>query len=242
MEPNTKVRTRIFDVSFLAIVVIAFLETKCISLLHDIANPSESQSNKWLRRGSGFEMSSVNAIQALNIPERELEFIRLLNTHNVRYLVIGGYAVRYHGCLRPASDLDVLVDRSAENSKRLRDAVIELLGYEPKFTVEELARPKKQISLKQQDYRIDVLTSIEGLNFDNAYDQRITERIAELPVSMISKQHLVESKKLSPREQDLQDVFSLASSAAFSPEYLCSVVLILPGVYEPLPSHLPTPI
>jgi hypothetical protein len=164
-------------------------------------------------------MELVSVAKSLNVPEQELEFLKILNAYNVRYLIIGGYAVRYYGHLRPAKDLDVLVNCLAVYSERncLCDAVTKLVGRRLKFTADDLSKQKQQLSLREWGYSIDILTSIENLNFYDVYSQRTTVRLAEIPVTIISKQHLLEIKRLSlksrdgkeSRQQDLEDIQAL---------------------------------
>jgi hypothetical protein len=154
-------------------------------------------------------MSFHELDEALDIPAQEMAFIRKLNNYQVRYLVVGGYAVRFHGHLRLAKDLDILVDNSEDNLKRLCEAITDLIGPQPDITVDKLRRSKYQIRLYQSHYDIDVLTLVEGLDFETAYSERATVTVSSNPIQVISKKHLVFSKKVSNRELDLEDIQAL---------------------------------
>lgn len=73
-------------------------------------------------------MQSIDLAEILDIPVQEMPFLEAFNQHEVRYLVIGGTAVRFHGHLRFADDLDVVVDNSKENARRVYDAVTGIVG------------------------------------------------------------------------------------------------------------------
>ena len=99
----------------------------------------------------------------LKIQQGQIEFLKSLVTANVRFMVIGGYAVRFFGCDRETTDLDILIDSTEDNAIRLRPLVVDYLGYEPTFVVADFLKHQKQ--LKTPDQMIDILTSVEGLDF-----------------------------------------------------------------------------
>lgn len=154
-------------------------------------------------------MSVYELDKALDIPAHEMAFIQKLNNYQVRYLVVGGYAVRFHGHLRSAKDLDILVDNSEDNLKKLCQAITDLIGPQRDITVDKLRRSKYQIRLYPSHYDIDVLTLVEGLDFETAYSERATVTVFNNPIQVISKKHLVFSKKVSNRELDLEDIQAL---------------------------------
>lgn len=150
----------------------------------------------------------MNSAEILNIPDHELPFIEAFNQHDVRYLVIGGTAVRYHGYLRRTDDLDVVVDNSKENARRVHDAVTGVIGRQP-FTVDDLCKPKQKLT--PHYYCLDILTSLDGLDFDEAYRDKLTVTVSGVPIHIISKAHLIYTKKSSSREKDRDDIRVLES-------------------------------
>src|SRR4029453_17029707 len=91
------------------------------------------------------------------------EFIASLNAHRVRYLIVGGYAVGFHARPRATKDIDVLVDRSAANAKRVQLALREFFGSGLKIALAKLMNPRTLIVLGVAPVRIDILTSIDGV-------------------------------------------------------------------------------
>lgn len=154
------------------------------------------------------DVQEMNLAEILNIPDQDLPFIDAFNQHGVRYLLIGGTAVRFHGHLRFADDLDVVVDNSKENAQRVYDAVTGIIGRQP-FAVDDLYRPKQK--LRPRYYCLDILTSLHGIDFDEAYRKRVTVAVSGTPVHIISKLHLILSKKVTGREKDLEDIQALES-------------------------------
>ena len=154
-------------------------------------------------------MRSVDLAEILDISAQEIPFIEAFNQHDVRYLVIGGTAVRFHGHLRLASDLDVVVDNSTENARRVYDALTGILGHQP-FTVDDLCRPRQK--LMPDYYCLDILTSLDGIGFDEAYRAKVTVAVSGISIHIISKTHLICSKKVSSRGKDLEDIRVLESN------------------------------
>jgi hypothetical protein len=154
-------------------------------------------------------MQSMDLAEILDIPDQEMPFIDAFNRHEVRYLVIGGTAVRFHGHLRLANDLDVAVDNSKENAHRVYDALTGILGCQP-FTVDDLCKPA--LKLRPDYYCIDILTSLHGIGFDEAFRERVTVVVSGIPIHIISRFHLICLKKASSREIDLEDIRVLESN------------------------------
>jgi len=148
-------------------------------------------------------------INSLRIPSGQFEFLRSLIKKEVRFVVIGGYALRFFGCERPTRDLDILIDNGLRNVKKLRPIVVDYLGYEPKFTLEDFLKPRQQ--LKIPDGLIDILTSVDSLNFDLAYEAREQQMEDGTVIPIVSKKDLIfikESAATDPkrREKELKDI------------------------------------
>lgn len=141
------------------------------------------------------------------------EFLCVLISRRVRFLVIGGHAVAGHGEPRLTEDLDVFVDRDAENAKRLRDALVDFgfggVAPQPK----ELSRPHKVFMLGRKPWRIDILTSIDGVSFEQAWASRVAAQFAATPLYVIGRDMLIKNKKAAARDKDLRDVALLEAHA-----------------------------
>jgi len=130
-----------------------------------------------------------------------VEFIASLNAHKVRFLVVGGYAVAFHARPRVTKDVDVLVDPGAANARRARQAIVEFLGgVAPEITEAKLRNPRTVLVLGRSPVRIDVLTSLEGLSFRQAWARRVQATFGPEPASYIRV------KELAGRPVDLEDV------------------------------------
>jgi len=142
----------------------------------------------------------------MNLPEDLREFIELLNALEARYLVVGAYAVAYHGYPRYTRDLDLFVEPSVENAKRLM-AVVEEFGFaELGFLLSDFTQPDQVIQLGVEPNRIDILTFRSGVSFDEAWATRVPGEIDGLPTPFISKEMLKRNKAASGRLQDLADL------------------------------------
>ncbi|MCU0545416.1 MAG: hypothetical protein MUE44_25135 [Oscillatoriaceae cyanobacterium Prado104] len=138
------------------------------------------------------------------------EFIQLLNEYEVRYLVIGGYAVALHGHPRYTKDLDIWVDMELNNAKRLIDALAAFGFASVGLTQEDFIIPDRVIQLGYPPNRIDLVTTPDGVNFESCYQSRIEVEIQEIQVNFIDLENLKINKKASGRLQDLADLERLS--------------------------------
>ena len=142
----------------------------------------------------------------MNIPEDFKEFIALLNVHKVRYLIVGGYAVGFHSRPKFTQDIDIWVENSKQNGLRLKK-VLEEFGFGSlDITIEDLTSPDKVIQLGNAPLRIDLITSISGIGFRSAYENRVTGKYFNIDADFISLDDLIINKKSSNREKDLEDL------------------------------------
>ncbi len=124
---------------------------------------------------------------------------------DVKYLVIGGIASVLHGVPRTTFDLDILVEATADNAKRLLDALLDAgLGTASLTTVEDLLA--NEITIFKDRVRIDVQTSTPGITFADAWPNRKTVSYQGQEFFILSKQDLIASKRASGRDVDLEDV------------------------------------
>ncbi len=137
------------------------------------------------------------------------EFIQSLNDNEVHYLVAGGYAVALHGFPRYTKDLDIWIEASPENATRIIKALDQFgfssLGLkESDFLVED-----QIIQLGYAPNRIDILTSLPGVDFTTCYQTRFHLSVEEIEVDFIDLENLRKNKKASGRFQDLADLENL---------------------------------
>jgi hypothetical protein len=134
------------------------------------------------------------------------DLLSAFNAHGVEYLVVGAHALAAHGYVRATGDLDVWVRPDAANSKRVVSALTAFGAPLDDLTAADLAVPGTVFQIGVAPIRIDVLTTIDGVTFDEAWPQRLTAAFLDLPVPVLSSAHLVKNKKTVGRTQDLADV------------------------------------
>ena len=141
-----------------------------------------------------------------HLPPDFKEFLRLLNAHKVEYLVIGGYAVGYHGYPRATADLDIWVAARPANAARIVAALKEF-GFDlPDLSPELFLREWQIIRLGVPPVRIEIATTISGVDFVESYADRVGDTLDGVPVSLISLKHLKANKKAAGRHEDLADL------------------------------------
>jgi predicted nucleotidyltransferase len=141
------------------------------------------------------------------------EFIELLNSHSVEYLIVGGHAVAFHGHPRYTGDIDFFIRATHSNAQRLL-ATLNGFGFGGVgITERDLLEPERIVQLGQPPNRIDILTSISGVDFDSAWASRIESTMDDQPVIMIGWNELLRNKKAAGRQKDLADVDKLLAVA-----------------------------
>lgn len=140
------------------------------------------------------------------LPHDFREFLRLLNANGVEYLLIGGYAVGYYGYPRATHDLDVWIARHPENAGRMV-AVLRQFGFDtPDLSPGLFLQDGSIVRLGVPPMRIEVLTTISGVGFDECYAGRVIDTIDGVEVSVISLEQLKVNKRASGRYKDLDDL------------------------------------
>jgi hypothetical protein len=139
------------------------------------------------------------------------EFLELLNKYNVRYCVIGAFALAFHARPRYTKDIDILIEPTTDNAKRLLIALEEFGFGSLDLTVEDFSVQGNIIQLGYEPVRIDIITSIKGLDFADIWQSRIQGNYGKQTINFIDRQNLIRSKKLSNRAQDKADLKMLLS-------------------------------
>jgi len=140
------------------------------------------------------------------LPDDFKEFLKLLNEHDVEYLLIGGYAVGYHGYPRATADMDIWVAISPENAAKLVEVFTSFGMKDAKLTKDLFLEPGRIIRMGVPPMRVEVLTEIDGVNFQECYRARLTVEIDGQKVNLISRAHLRQNKRASARYKDLDDL------------------------------------
>ena len=134
------------------------------------------------------------------------EFIELLNALDVHYLVVGAFAVAYHGYPRYTGDIDLFIEGTAENAERILSAVNQFGFGESGLTAQDFTVKDQIVQLGVEPNRIDLMTFLSGIDFAEAWSSRQQGEIDGLPVQFISKEMLKRNKAASGRLQDLADL------------------------------------
>jgi len=142
------------------------------------------------------------------------EFLSALIAHRVRFVLVGGHAVAGHGQPRLTEDLDVFVDPTPANARRLRQALVAFGFGAVSPAVEELARKDRIFMLGRKPWRIDILTGIDGVSFREAWASRVEAEFVVAPLFVIGRGALLKNKRAAGRTKDLLDVALLEESKA----------------------------
>jgi len=137
------------------------------------------------------------------------EFIELLIKNKAEYLIVGGYAVGVHGHPRYTGDLDIWLNPTVENSQKILKSVNEFGFSSFKLTKDDFTKPGNVIQLGYPPLRIDLLTEIDGVKFEECYANRKEVIMEEMKVNFIGYNDLLKNKKESGRPRDIDDIDNL---------------------------------
>jgi hypothetical protein len=137
------------------------------------------------------------------------EFLSLLASNRVEYLLIGGYAVGYYGYPRPTGDMDVWIAISPQNAKRVVSALSQFGFTAP---IQKFLEEKSVVRMGVPPFRLEILTTIDGVSFSECYAARNSVVIDDVEVSLINLHDLRVNKKASGRLKDLSDLENLPKS------------------------------
>ena len=142
----------------------------------------------------------------MNLQKDLREFVELLNELDVHFVVVGAFAVAYHGYARYTADIDLFVDNSEENAERLLKAINQFGFGSVGLTKEDFQQNDQVVQLGVAPNRLDLMTHISGVTFADAWDSREFGDIGGLRVPFISREILKRNKAASGRMQDLADL------------------------------------
>ncbi len=145
----------------------------------------------------------------IEFPNDFSEFLRLLNRHEVDYLLIGGFAVALHGYPRATADMDVWVARNTQNAGRIVAALREF-GFDiPTLTAELFLDPDHIVRMGNAPLRIEVLMNIDGVDYEECASRSIVHLVNGSQIPVISLDDLKVNKRASGRAKDLNDLENL---------------------------------
>jgi len=135
--------------------------------------------------------------------------LKLLNAKQVEYLLIGGYAVGYHGYPRATADMDLWIAINQQNAEKVV-AILREFGFNvPDLSTELFMKPNQIIRMGVPPVRIEIMTTISGVSFEECYPERVKDKLDGVEVNLISLRHLKINKKAFGRHKDLDDLENL---------------------------------
>ena len=137
------------------------------------------------------------------------ELLKLFNAHKVKYMIVGGYALAFHGAPRYTGDIDIFVKPDSRNAKKILKALDEFGFSSFGLKEEDFKNPNRVVQLGYPPVRIDIITSISGISWDEAYKECIKGDYGNIFVYYIGKDHYILNKQASGRKKDIADLEAL---------------------------------
>jgi hypothetical protein len=140
------------------------------------------------------------------------DLLELLNEHEVEYLIVGGYALAFHGAPRFTGDLDVFVRPAPENARRILSA-LNAFGFQfSNLDIEDFQMPDKVVQLGVPPVRVDLITSISGVTWEEAEAHKKPGVFGDVPVAYIGRTEFAANKRASGRQKDMADLEALGEN------------------------------
>jgi hypothetical protein len=140
-----------------------------------------------------------------------IDLLSALNAEGAEYLLVGAYALAFHGRPRATKDVDVFVGCDPQNAQRVWSALVRFGAPLTELQPSDLASPGTFYVMGRAPNQIDVITSIDGITFEQAWKTRVQSTYGGIPVSYIAKSELIANKRAAARPQDLADLAYLES-------------------------------
>lgn len=143
------------------------------------------------------------------LPDDFRDFLKLLISNKAKFLLVGGYAVNCHGYPRSTGDIDIWIEPSQQNARKLLKCIEEFGFTNTGLKVQTLTELNKVFRMGYPPLRIEVLTGISGLEFNTAYKNKVFFKVEDLEIPTISLEDLKTNKKASGRSKDKDDLENL---------------------------------
>ena len=145
----------------------------------------------------------------MKIPQDFKELLELLNVHKVDYLIVGGYALAFHGAPRFTGDIDLFVKPDSANAKRILEALAEFGFGSMNLSETDFTVPDNVIQFGVPPVRVDIMTSLTGVSWEKANADKVKGDFDKIIVHFISREDLITNKKMLGRQKDLADIEAL---------------------------------
>ena len=137
------------------------------------------------------------------------ELLKMFNAHNVQYLIVGGYALAYYGAPRYTGDIDILIKSDSINASLILKALNEFGFGSVGLKLNDFTNTDNIVQLGYPPVRIDIMTSISGVSWEDAYNGREEGKYGDVPVYFIGLDQYIQNKRASGRKKDLADLEAL---------------------------------
>lgn len=148
-------------------------------------------------------------LKKLNLAQDFLDMLESLSLMNCRFIIVGGHAMAAHGYVRATGDIDIFVDATSDNAKKIFLALKKFGAPLQGISQEDFEKPGMTYQIGLPPLRIDFLTEIDGLSFDEAFVSAVATELNGHTIHLISLENLIKNKKATSREKDLADVKEL---------------------------------
>lgn len=137
------------------------------------------------------------------------ELLELFNGHKIEYMIVGAYALAYHGAPRFTGDIDIFIKPSIDNAQRILSALADFGFGSLNLTIEDFQNPDSVVQLGVPPVRIDIMTSITGVTWEKADKGKVKGLYGDIPVHFLGREQYIANKRAIGRKKDLADLESL---------------------------------
>jgi hypothetical protein len=145
----------------------------------------------------------------MNVEKDFRDLFALFNAHNVEYMIVGGYALAFHGAPRYTGDMDIYVKPDIKNAQRIMTSLAEFGFGSLELSAADFEKPDMVVQLGVPPVRIDILTSINGVTWEDAFAGRAEGTYGDVTVYYIGRKQLIATKRATGRKQDIADLEAL---------------------------------
>jgi len=146
---------------------------------------------------------------SMDLPNDFRELLELFNRHKVEYLIVGGYALAFHGAPRVTGDIDLFVRPTSENAERILLALDEFGLGSLNLSKDDFTTPGMVVQLGVPPVRIDIITRVSGVSWEKADAGKIPGRYGDTPVHFIGREDFIANKRATGRKRDIADIEAL---------------------------------
>ena len=158
---------------------------------------------------SAFRQWRHYEVSIMEVQQDFKKLLEFLNAREVKYIIVGGYALAFHGAPRFTGDLDVFVKPDSDNAQRII-AVLDDFGFgDLDLTAADFEAGDTVVQLGVAPVRIDIITSLSGVDWDQAYSGRVAGKYGDVPVSYLGREQFIANKRATGRKKDLADIEAL---------------------------------